>query len=257
MKKLKILSFGLLLFLLSCSENRSTFETSPQIHEIDPGSSNHSHSTEWEEESSDFKFNVDVGEFIDFSPTSCSIPFILGSSEEVVKTPDPEELMGRILYNPSTEMLQGKTEFVTIRISNDFFTNIEEDLFGRGEVKTENIHIGPVMTVDLLGLGFDIERMNGERTQRVTSSTEWVFWVTPIKSGDRILSLNVYIAVPMGEFGVVSQTERVFRKDISVKVSPWFWFSKHWEFVLGTLFGSGILTSVFVYVFKKMVKRKC
>ncbi len=240
--KLFLLLFFILL-LLSCSSKENQSEEWPTTEVV--GS---------------FHYEVEIIELEQYSSISPNGPMLSVTSESSSvweNVPDaglvaPEELiLGRIVYNPPTEMIQGKTEIISVRISNDLTTDLEVGIFGNGEIRLSEIETGMVMSVDLNGSSFEIERMDGIRSQSVSDLTEWTFWVKPLVNGNHILSLDVYVETVMGDFGVVSSRKKVFRDDVLVNVSYLYFLKNNWQFLVGTLFGSGFLTGIVIWFFRK------
>ncbi|MGB3459145.1 MAG: hypothetical protein WBB08_07605 [Halobacteriota archaeon] len=128
---------------------------------------------------------------------------------------------GRILFNPSKEMTLGITEKVEIRIAKNLTENLRKGLEGRGESQIVNVSkVNTIMEVSLTGENFYIELMGGERKLVPGKGfAEWVYYVTPLKKGNKSLALivNAIMTLPNGK---EEKHETVFEKIIYVKVYP-------------------------------------
>ena len=156
----------------------------------------------------------------------------------------PSKTFGNILYNPPSEMTLNVTETVEVRISKDEVSS--EGLSGSGAVQTQEIPISQTMSVRLCcgdsqkGDPFDIHSASAEE-QIVDDAlldegefTEWVFQVTPRKSGKQQLKLLVSAHYTFPGSRVVKK-DKVLNKDITIDVDNAVeaqnWLSKHWHWL--------------------------
>lgn len=69
----------------------------------------------------------------------------------------------KILFNPSSQMEQGKVERIEARVSyKDVGEAISKGLIGTGDPKVETIKVGRQMSVTLNGDSFDIKKYSSE-----------------------------------------------------------------------------------------------
>jgi hypothetical protein len=166
---------------------------------------------------------------------------------EIIDEEMDQLTIGRIVYNPPSEMTEHVKERIEVRISQDLSEDLKEGLKGRGVPQIDQIHVSTVMTVKLTGYDFDIIPLSDEE-QAVFASryTQWEFDVTPLKAGKKILQLLVSASIDMDEFGEKKKSFPVKEKEIHVKVSPGERIKRiDWYKVLGAIGGLlGIIIAI-------------
>ena len=172
------------------------------------------------------------------SPTTASPMIVAPSASEASAL---TKKIGNILYNPPTDMTLNVTETVEVRIAKSEVS--EENLSGTGTIQKETVPISQTMSVRLCcgdsekGDPFDIHTNSAEE-QLVDSAlleedefTEWVFQVTPRKSGAQQLQLFVsaHYQLPNGK-NIIK--DEVLKRTIEVKVDTsqetQDWISENW-----------------------------
>lgn len=162
---------------------------------------------------------------------------------------------GRILYNPPTEMREGATEVVEVRITRDSVARLNEDLIGTGPPVEEDIPVANAMIVDLVSPDFEIIALSPRR-QLVGGRpfNEWIWQVSATRSGAAFLLLTVSIDVPSSS-GIEGLSPVVLRREIEVAVDPVYklthFVGANWQAILASLvaivtllFGSGLISSI-------------
>lgn len=151
--------------------------------------------------------------------------------------------MGRVLFACPSEMRVESSERVEVRISGDAKQDITEGLEKRGVPIETAAKISPVMKVTLTpdeGAVFDIKPLS-EDEQLVSGDgfSQWVWSVTPLKSGKHnlYLTVNAVVNVPgLGpqkrEIPVLTQAVQV-RADMAYSAGQ-FWHS-NWQWISTTL----------------------
>jgi hypothetical protein len=181
-------------------------------------------------------------------------------------TPTPENVasqdilaglpMGRVLFACPSEMRVEASERVEVRISGDPKQDITQGLEERGVPIETAAKISPVMKVtlspDKAGV-FDVKPLS-EDEQLVTGGfSQWVWSVTPLKSGTHnlYLTVNAVVNVPgLGpqkrEIPVLTQAVQV-RADVAYSAGQ-FWHS-NWQW-----FSTTLLIPVGLWLWKKRRK---
>ena len=156
----------------------------------------------------------------------------------------PKKITGQILYNPPAEMVLNVTRTIEIRIAKNQIS--QENVSGTGAVQTEQIPISQTMSVRLCcgdsqkGDPFDISTASAEE-QLVLDPllddddfSQWIFQVTPRKSGQQQLQLiaSAHYQYPDGR--KISKDE-VLNKNINVQVDTaketQNWFAQNWHWL--------------------------
>ena len=104
---------------------------------------------------------------------------------------------GRLAFNPSERMRQGRIERVEVGIarSKDFDEALSAGLLGPGVVQMKDIRTSPFMTVELRGYAFDVTAL-AERNQLLDPTARREFDVLPRLSGTQKLQLSVSMRIP-------------------------------------------------------------
>jgi uncharacterized lipoprotein YbaY len=128
---------------------------------------------------------------------------------------------GKILYNPPTQMTQGKEERVEVRVTQNITGDLNSGLQSSGAAKVEPVLVSPFMHAKLLGDDFSITPLStDEQVVGETGFTEWVWKVVPEEAGDdKELHLIVTAQVWAKD---IKGTKDLLVKDvkITVKVDP-------------------------------------
>lgn len=149
--------------------------------------------------------------------------------------------VGRILFNPPSEMKLGQAERVEARIAENETPALAEGLKGRGAPQIEPIQVSSFMKARLVGDAFEITALN-EAEQLVAGDTftEWAWDVTPIESGDQTLNLVVTVRILLPEVGEETRDYPVMDRSIHVQVDPVYstqrFLSNNWQWLASALF---------------------
>lgn len=134
----------------------------------------------------------------------------------------------QIILNAPQEMTVDVTERAGVRVPKNLIENLSK---GNRE-----------MVVNLTGQNFDIEEQNVASGE---DSTEWIYSITPLKSGNQSLKLDIgtILKFPNGED---RKYDKVLDKTINVKANVTKQFQdfieNNWQWIIGTLIiGSGFI----------------
>jgi hypothetical protein len=160
--------------------------------------------------------------------------------------------LGEVVYKVPDTMIVFTTYKITVRISKKSGTiDITENLDGKitkSSIKTSSKM--EVMLVDPNGdSSFKIKQINND--QQVIDSlgyTEWIFSVTPLKSGNRSLNLVISIISSDGKKQKVYNDVVHIKSSIS-KEATTFW-NKYWQWLFTTF-----LIPIFVFIWKRKNKK--
>src|SRR5579864_8866015 len=147
---------------------------------------------------------------------------------------------GRILYNPPKEMKVGVKDRIEVRLSKNQLQDLTQGLQGAGAPKIENLPVGDFMKVRLTGDGFEIAALDSDE-QLVADDgfTQWCYDVTPLHSGDRILSLIVTVRIVVPGAPEAVRDYAPFTRTIHVQVNPMYSTARfvegNWQWLAGTL----------------------
>ncbi len=145
---------------------------------------------------------------------------------------------GKILFNPPSEMKQGKRERIEARVSfEDIGVALSQDLKGRAAPQIEPVKVSSIMKVILTGDqdAFAIEQFGAdEQIVKGRPFAQWSWDVTPLQSGKRSLHLQVTAVVSVaGQDKTIGIP--VIDKKIQVHISPWFaskrFVSNNWQWL--------------------------
>lgn len=130
---------------------------------------------------------------------------------------------GKILYNPPTQMVLGRSERVEVRLSRSITQTLTEGLKGRGEAQTEAVPVATFMKVRLVGDSFTITPLSSEEQIVMEEGfTEWAWDVTPQRRGQQTLSLVVTARIKLPEYDDEQKDLGIIERDIRVQVNPGF-----------------------------------
>jgi len=147
--------------------------------------------------------------------------------------------LGQMVFNPPSEMKQGKKERLTLRISRDTNFNILDALKGNGIPKVEEIKISEFMKVRLNGENFEITQLNEEQQiVGYNEYTEWAWDVLPKKFGKLVLHLKVTLRIRL-PFGEEVKDHPIIDREVKVKVgivySLKIFIAKNWKWIITAL----------------------
>ena len=132
-------------------------------------------------------------------------------------------------------MKVAKTERIEVSISQNQEIDITKILKGRGLPEVVIAKVGPFMKAKLFGDGFEIIPLN-EEAQIVSGDdpTLWSWNVSPIKSGNRTLHLQVSIRIKL-RFGEERKDHPIIDKQVRVQVNPVYsltnFVSRNWKWI--------------------------
>ena len=166
--------------------------------------------------------------------------------------------MGRILFACPPTMRVGASERVEVRISGDPTEDISSGLQERGVPVQAGAKIAPVMKVTLTpdeDNVFDVKTLSEPEQFTGGTFSQWVWSVTPLKSGTHNLYLTVNVVVDVPGFGpqkreipVLTQAVHV-RTDMTYSTGE-FW-RKNWQW-----FSTTLLIPLGLWLWKKRSKAK-
>ena len=111
--------------------------------------------------------------------------------------------------------------------------DFETGLPGSGPVRTRDVAVGSDLIADLTGPDFKILRVghdDGRRTLATGTFAEWQWDVQPLHSGQKSLSLILYVRLSDGGPPLDVKT---FVEEIEVQVNPIYtasqWLKNHWS----------------------------
>ena len=188
--------------------------------------------------------------------------------EELRELRQEEELKGAIKnYRPGNivfavpeRMYEGKSEIIEVNITDDLQKNLKKEIEKVRKinetinVEENEIKIYSLMKARLGGLDFDINPLD-EESQVVMPKqvVKWRWSVTPKKTGEQILLLNLYAKLKVGDSDEFVNL-KAFERNIKVDVSYSRLFQNNWQHFLPFLFGG----SLFVFIttkFKLIIKK--
>jgi len=167
------------------------------------------------------------------------------SSKKVVKlTQNKKSNIGKLLYYIPDSMQVGKSYKIALRISNNTeYVNIistKPDTVDLIAGKSKDIKVGKKMSIELSdgsdNKNFQIVKIGNEK-QLIDSGkiySEWIWNVTPIKSGNSQLMIIVSITLDDGTPDQIIDITKVFVKNNPTFVTKGF-LEKYWQWLLSTL----------------------
>jgi hypothetical protein len=170
--------------------------------------------------------------------------------------PKQRETDGTIFYNIPDTMKVRKTEIIKVRITKaKVIDNLIDDMSDNNVIKAMFIKTTSDMSVKIVDPtnSFEIGSVNSN-TQTVetdsTTYTEWVFSVTPIKSGNN--TIRIVITTTDGN----SIKEKIQETKVFIKPNILYLFNDfvkiNWQWIIGFL--TPIISAFFVW-FKKRKKK--
>ncbi len=164
--------------------------------------------------------------------------------------------LGNIVFNAPESMRYNETETIELLLSHS--ASIEElraQLEENGEIDANTVRISNRMEARLSGSGFKIEALGSEiRAVGAEGVTQWKWYVTGTAGGSQRLHLTLSAILIVSDRDVPSVI-RTFDRKIHVTITPSerfrSFFSKHWKFLLATMF-----VPLGVYFWKQRRKTK-
>jgi len=183
-----------------------------------------------------------IGSFPNVEPSPRATPETVTKSEPAELDELDREVAklheGKILFNPPSEMKQGKRERIEARVSfEDIGAALSENLKGRAAPQIEPVKVSSIMKVILTGDqdAFAIEQFGtDEQIVKGRPFAQWSWDVTPLQSGKRSLHLQVTAVVSVAGHDKTIGIP-VIDKRIQVHISPWFasrrFISNNWQWL--------------------------
>jgi hypothetical protein len=154
--------------------------------------------------------------------------------------PEEDIKIGKLIYHVPDTMIVKKTYIIKIRINRDtsdkkILQNIEKSLVESKIKTTSTMEVYIVDPSPQNEKSFEITKSNIDvQIVEDTAYTEWVFGVTPLKSGK--LKLNIVASLIKGD----NKKQEVYFDDIYVisnpKVTLYEFMSNNWKWLVTTIF---------------------
>jgi len=179
------------------------------------------------------KRNVSIQEEINPHPIT-----IDNSKPNIIYLPGEKQIvpkeMGRLVYNIPDTMKLGRMETIVVRINRD----VSDHSISRGVVGIDTtIRVTQTMDVSLVdpsGNSFNIKKNNdGVMLIEHGEYTEWVFDVTPLRSGKNKLNLVISIMINGNKKQQVYSDIIVVKTDTIIVIKTWW--DKYWQWCFSTL----------------------
>ncbi|HUX05860.1 MAG TPA: carboxypeptidase-like regulatory domain-containing protein [Acidobacteriota bacterium] len=171
---------------------------------------------------------------------------------------------GKIEQNIPTEMTQGVTERIEVRISKDLKTELLQNLRGRGIPVEQTLAVSTVMKVILQGDQdfFRIDPLSSEE-QIVAEAdfTEWEWDVTPLASGEGSLRLLAIAVLAVEGAGEKNKDLISLDETIAVEINvPWIvatFVGEYWQWIIGTIIAIiGVILAYLKFVYPILSKKR-
>lgn len=164
---------------------------------------------------------------------------------------------GRLLFNPPTQMRQGRTERVKVAIAQHGGLDAQLRALAPAPENTEihDVETTPFMEVDLQGPAFSIVSLQaGDTAEQLLRPTAlWQFDITPERRGTHPLQLRVAMRIPLpdrDERVSLPALERTIRVRVDAAYGGRRFVSAHWQWVLATLAGLGGAVGAWIKLFQ-------
>jgi hypothetical protein len=163
---------------------------------------------------------------------------------------------GRVVYKIPEQMKVRSTYRVLLRIAKSKATVSVYDSL-EGTVRTSEIPVTQTMSARLIDASpsdnksFDIVPNNSEIqiVENGETFTEWVWDVTPIKTGSS--NLKIVISIIKGD----NRKDIIYEDSVMVELNPsaqlLFWWNTYWQWIIGTF-----LLPFFLWVYKRYKDKK-
>ena len=164
---------------------------------------------------------------------------------------------GRIAYEPSRTMTEGEPEDVRVRIARGETIDTESGFGGR-RVLVERLKASFVMTASLSADAgdFEIVPLSSEGQALVDPFTDWIWRVTPLRSGDLALNVRVTARIRLSNGSSEDRDLLVQAAQISVRANPRWRATKFWERNWQWILGSPILGGVLTWLAARLLRRR-
>ena len=161
---------------------------------------------------------------------------------------------GFIIFNPPSEMTQGRKERVEVVItrSDDLLKEVEAGLGGAGEPQFERIDVSLCMGVKLSGSAFEITS-HSPPDQLLTPSARWEFDVLPCRASRQTITLNASMRVGNKEIAGGRKGVPVLERQINIRPNIGFagrrFIMNNWQWLIGTVLVLGGTLAAWFAVF--------
>jgi hypothetical protein len=135
---------------------------------------------------------------------------------------------------------------------NLLITRLLENFAGLNDVK--EIKITDRVKVTLIGKDFNIVAYFNEGQAYVpeTGNAEWLWKVIPLKSGKRKLAVLISTTIKHETLGLTEQNFPLYEEEVEVSINPAYsmkeWSKNNWQWLIGTLIGSGVVWEIMKYI---------
>ena len=128
---------------------------------------------------------------------------------------------------------------------------LREDLTTEGSTFSSGVLVSRVVHAKLTAPDFEVEAITPERQAiSTTSNTEWLWNLTPKRTGEHQVYLTITAFVYVDESNFIERHIRTFQKVVVIEVTPEqvikSWFAKYWQWLW-----SALLLPVFLYFRKR------
>lgn len=162
---------------------------------------------------------------------------------------DDEIRMGQISLHIPDTMKVGYTDTVIVRLTRSHTLVITSNM---GTTSSKPIRTTSRMEVNIIDIDSAFKIVKNNKTRQLVDTaeyTEWIFYVTPVKSGNR--KLNVVVSIVRGE----DHKDIVFHDTVSILSNPkkevaYFWNS-NWKWFMST-----ILIPFIIWLYNRRKKKE-
>lgn len=143
----------------------------------------------------------------------------------------------RVAFDASDQMRVGVREKVEVRVAQNLYEEFAKGLKDLGMDKEFEIASGSSVKADLSGDGFEIAPPeDDDEAVRGGLFAPWIWYVTPLKSGDQPLLLTMTVAIKVPG-GADEKKDLVITKAVNVASSPGYSASRFlrngWQWIAG------------------------
>lgn len=159
---------------------------------------------------------------------------------------------GFVVFNPPSEMQQGKQERVEVGVTRAAVLKevLAASFRGHGGLQFEEIETSSVMGVALKGHAFDITSYSAPE-QIVMPQAKWEFDVLPIRAGRHTLTVNIRLQIALPghpEFGIRDRSVPVLQRTVRIRVDLGYNARRfavgNWQWLIATVIGlAGAITA--------------
>ena len=174
--------------------------------------------------------------------------------------------VGQVYHNVPKEMQVGVSEIIEAGIAPQVTEKIKKEIKGRGEIQVQSrVRFNPSATE--MKLVVDPEQFKvvpiKAGSQFVSSSVpgKWIWNVTPLKDGENLIAIKATVNLKVPELKISHPVEvevfsEVRRVDVNWGYSMSQFISTNWKEVIGLIFGSGSLATLFTWAWNRKEKEK-